>query len=251
MNRKSLYILLMIMIFSCKSNIKGEIIDYHKIQGLYKYFVIDQNNQRIIDSVYTSVIIKQDQNKDTLILSSNLMGLIYGTKNKFLGIWPVDQENNSKIKFSFYTRYFSDLKTGQKWDMEEDLGFSINLITRKFECINSDTTINIDTNIILNNITLVEQKDFMDVGGLWNVIQYGFDKDHKTVFYRKLLRDVKTNAIIRWNNYLVLDEFISKSKIDSSEYNHWIDNNSEDAIKWLKDSYDLNNIAPPPRHKTN
>lgn len=247
MNRKYLYILLMILIFSCKSNIKNEIIDYPKIQGFYKYFVIDHNNKNIIDSVFTSVIIKQDQNKDTLKLSSDLMGIIYGTKNKFLGIWPIDQENNATSKFGFYTRYLTNIKTGQKWDMEKELGISIPLITRKFDCINNDTTININKNIILKSIILVEQKDFMDVGGLWNVTQYGFANDHKMVLYRRLLRNLKTNAIIRWDNYLVLDEFIFKSKIDSSEYHQWINNNSEDAIKWLDNSFEFDNIAPPPR----
>jgi hypothetical protein len=118
------------------------------------------------------------------------------------------------------------------WSIENEIGFESSTFEVQLKILSHDTTITKDF-FTINNILLLEQRDWIDVGGVWQVQYFGFDKSNRLVFSHKLVESPSGTEIYDIGNYLVLDKFIPAVSFEEIEHENWESKNSPNAKRWL------------------
>lgn len=236
-----LYLLLMTFFTSCSINYSNKHIDYNKIQGLYEYLILD-NEKNIVDTLFTTIIIRDRASKDTIRISSDIWGPFWGTKDKFLKIGNVKLD-----KPNYYPIYFIGLSKNCKWNIEQEVGFPDRPSEFQFNCLSADTTLFINSKYVLENVALIEKKECIDVGGFWNIEQYGIDNENlQLVYLYNYIFNPRDNSVRETKNSLVLNRFIHKNYFDWPDYEKWVAKNSLESKKWLFNNINLEDTPPPP-----
>ena len=243
---KNLYTLCAFLLISCTLCGRNGVIDYNKIQGFYEYLVIDHENGSVIDTLYATARIYPDDAKDTIRFRHNITGFLFGTKNKFLNLWDVVEINN-KEKELLNTVYFTDVKDGDHWSLNEELGLRRGTRIVEYSCVSIDTNITFKSGITLKDIVLILKKDWIDVNGFWDATYYGYDQNHKVVYINEMLINPRDNSIVRKYNYLILKKFIYQNKWSNLDSCEWVGKNSIESIRLFHNNFNyLKDIPPPP-----
>ncbi len=221
-------------------------IDYNKIQGFYEYLVFDHNTGSVVDTLYATARVFQWRGRDTIRFDHNITGHFFGTENKFLGLWSVDEVDNKYIA-RYYTFYSTDVKAGDNWSLNEELDIGRGTFIEEYSCLSTDTTISVNSDIVFKDIVFIIKRDWVDVGGFWDTTFYGYDKNHRLVYLNQMLINPRDNYIHNKSNYLALNSFIQKEKWSSSDSSKWVDRNSIESKRLFYNNSDyLKDIPPPP-----
>ncbi|MEJ2627347.1 MAG: hypothetical protein P8078_02145 [bacterium] len=210
----------------------NEINIYH-LQGFYKYQIYQNENHRVIDTLYTAIIVKGMYNADSIKSTIDLLGPVIITKNKILGIWDIKTTETNENKAECFTIYKTHMDKNESWSLENELGFEVGSFQRNFKCLSIDTSISLTPEKSINNIVLLEQKDLIDVGGFWEVRHYGFNKEDQIVYYSEYVQNPRDTSIIKKKNFLILNNFYFRKEIKESEYKKWLEKNSKESRKFL------------------
>ncbi|MCK5145841.1 hypothetical protein KAR48_03745 [bacterium] len=230
------------ILFSCKA---VDRINYHAIQGYYKYLIFDCSNDMVVDTLYSTTIIT-GQVEDTIKFDQNITGILFGTKDKIYKLWDVSLFEGKKCA-QYYPVYVSCLGKGDSWNLEYEAGFTSSTLEVVYTCLSSDTAIFFDTGNILQNVTLIEKKDWIDVGGLWGITHYGYDSQHRLVYVNKFTLNPRDDTIVERSGCLVLNIFIPQNKVNISSVQKWVSRNSIEARSWFFGEEKFEDDPPPPK----
>ena len=263
-----LTVILALIIFpSCSDNNSGE---FSKIRGYYHYNVIDFTTGAIKDSLFACVTISKMDNSNALKVESSILGLLLAKENKLFALWHVDEIGGKFVPqtFTFLDR---SLKSKAAWSVEQELGFESGTFERKFEILNDDTSLTISSKK-LNGLFLLEQRDWIDIGCMWNVQLFGFDSDSRLIFVHKFVESEPWDELSKRtqkrlypeetvihdskhtydnvSDYLVLHEFIPDQSISDEEREQWENKNSSYSKQWLHWKTEFEDFIPPPMPKS-
>jgi hypothetical protein len=256
-------ILLTIFIISCSN----DSIDFNSIQGFYSYSIIDFKTGNVKDTLFSCLTKSKLRESDTLKIYSSILGLHLGKRNSLFFLWSVDEVNGKLVPQTF-TFYNKSHPTNYTWSVEEKIGFESGTFGRKFKVLSKDTCLNVFSTR-LDNILLLEQRDWIDVGGMWGIQLFGFDKNDKLVYLHKYVESkpwseltkkshskyypnqivvhTKNHTYQEIKDYLVLSKFTYDNSITEKGCDEWESKNSKLAKEWLDWRDDLIDYIPPPR----
>ncbi len=263
MKNITLIILLVVFFMSCSD----DSIDFKGIEGFYTYNIIDFKTGHVKDTLFSCLTKSKLEESDTLKIYSSILGLHLGKSDKLFFIWSVKEINGKMIPatFTFLSKSYPAHYT---WSVEKELGFSSGTFERKFKILSKDTTLNVFSTR-LDNILLLEQRDWLDVGGMWHVQLFGFNKKDKLVYMNKYVESKPWSELAQKSHakfypgqsvvhtekytyhsikdYLILSEFIYDDSITEKKRVEWESKNSKVAQNWLDWRDDLSDYIPPPR----
>ncbi len=222
-------------ILSCSSS---ERLHYNTLQGFYEYYIIDHKNNQVKDTLFSVIEFEGYKNNNLMQMFDDVLGTVFYTRAKVQKLWDVKNTNEGQ----FFTLFNSKFKSGYEWSLEREIGFSVGSFERNFKCLNTDSTIELSKQIILKDLTLVQQRDLIDVGGFWEATNYGFDNNHRLVFLSKYIINPRNNKIHEKNDYLILKEFYPIEKFKENDQNEWRSKNSTFSIKWLNEFHGRDDI---------
>ena len=184
-----------------------------EICGYYEYLNYKYNDLRRIDTLRCKVQFVRDFKNSFDIVKYDLLDLMLTDSNGISGIWSVDSINSTLIPKP-YKFYNVNLKAGDTWRTEDELDSESGTFEWRFKCLSKDTTLIPFPGYKFENITLIEKRIWQDVGGVWCIIEYGFNKNHQIVYKKNYceegLSSVPETLFI--NEYLPNDHFKSKSE---------------------------------------
>ncbi len=251
-------------LISCNNR---QTINFDGLQGFYKYDIIDYKTGRLKDSLFSCLTISHLKHSDTLKIYNSILGVYLGKDSKFLFLWSVN-EVGGKLAPQTFTFLDKSFRTNSSWSVEEEIGLKSGTFERKFKILNKDTCLRVFSKK-LDHILLLEQRDWIDVGGMWNVQLFGFDKTDKLVFVHKYIdissfkdttkqshdETYSNKKVIDAGNYpyheirdyLILDKFIKSDSISKSDCQNWENKNTQYAKKWLGCKKETEDDIPPTR----
>ncbi len=248
--------------FSCNDS---QTINFDGLQGYYKYDIIDYRTGQPKDSLFSCLTISHFRHSDTLKIYNSILGVYLGEGNKFLYVWSVN-EMDGKLVPKTFTFLNKSMPVHYTWSVEKEIGFSSGTFEKKFKILSNDTCLNIFSRK-LDHVLLLEQRDWIDVGGMWEVQLFGFDKTDKLVFFHQYIdtdlgkdstKQLHTGLhpdekAIDFNNYfyheikdyLILVKFIKSDSISKIDCKNWETKNTPYARKWLVRTNKLADLIPP------
>lgn len=220
-------------------------IDYRKMEGYYQYTVYDYKTHQPVDTVYSTVRVLNSIPPDTLVVDIDIYRTFLGTPTTLRGILGIYKKNDKLIPWT-YRVFDTRMKNGSVFYVGIDLyGEGCRAcVGQNFTCKNTNMTIEISPERELENILLLEERNWHDIGGYWDVMQYGFDKDFKIVYKRGFneRRPWDNKRMTDFTDYLILEKFIPDTSITDIEHDKFVSRSP-----WTSWRHKLEDYIPPPR----
>jgi hypothetical protein len=197
------------------------------ISGYYKYEIVNDKNETI-DTLFTTAQFKI-QNKDEYFVGTiDLIGNVLIKEGTIFGLFDIVEYDSTSLQIQKYTIFRNTFVTNEGWSIENEIGFEIGTLNVEYLCVSTDTTLSFHQKNNFKDIILIERRDFIDVGGFWEIRRYGFEKNGIIVFFSYQEKYEKSDVSFR-KLRIILNEYIPASSISQFEYDNWISRNSRSA----------------------
>ncbi len=207
-----------VALFAQKINLKN-------IEGYYEYLRICDSTKTIIDSVRCKFIFLNNASDDLPIIEADLIDFIFLTDTSFLYLWSVEV-NDNKLEPTYFKLFQTNLKKDETWSLKSETGFGSGTFGIEFKCLSMDTTIAIKP-LKLDHLKLIEERRWVDVGGIWDTRIFGFDKEYKIAYYEHYYDKCIANKDI-----FIINNFVPKYMFDDNEATKWLHEKKLNSYHW-------------------
>ncbi len=234
-----IYIIMVFVICCISSCTPDERDNWYFSGGLYEYLLLDPDSYAILDTVYSIESVNKVINNDSIFVFNDFLRNILITEGKIFGTFF----NSNEDELLFYKIHSFNLSSGDQWSLEDEIGPVLHFPV-VYRCIAVDSTIEYRTNKF-EDITIIEERSFINVGGMWDVFQYGFDKDRRIVYVRNFI-EIDEEHEWEFKFFMVLNEFMPKKELPTERVKAWRNKNSDKVKKLLFREIDDNKLLQLP-----
>lgn len=226
-----LFLIYIFIFLSACSSEKNSAFKIDEIEGYYRYLLVDSRDGSVVDTLYSCVRNWGYYSFDTLQVAIDLLDNVLISKHSIIGMAYVGNGPDDRT-FQAFHYVPPHVHSGLSWSIQDSIQTNYGPWFREFSCLSTDSTVHVENHNV-KHLTMIEQRDWVNVGDWRDISVYGFDRRHRIAYYRNYIQDLSGRSVRDDHYCLILDKFKADRVRDDQLQNKWHARNSDFVNGWI------------------